>query len=69
MAGAEKKADNQESGSIDYDSYVDCRGPKVTTPRERVLFAMSTIRTVCGLLGALAQALSLYMIYWLRYHK
>lgn len=68
MAGPEEKTDNQESGSIDHDSYVDCRGTKVITRRERVLFTMSTIRTVCALLGALAQAISLYLIYWLRIH-
>lgn len=68
MARSEKKTDNQEVGAIDHDSYVDCRGTKVITPRERILFIMSTTRTVCALLGALAQAISLYLIYWLRIH-
>ena len=68
MARAEAEASNKESGGIDHDSGVDCRGTHPITPRERVLFTMSTIRTVCALLGALAQAISLYMIYWLRIH-
>ena len=68
MAGAEAQTNGKESGGVDYDSYVDCRGTKVITPREHKLFMMSTIRTVCALLGALAQAISLYLIYWLRIH-
>lgn len=68
MAGTEAQTNSKENGSYDHDAYVDCSGTKPVTSRERVLFTMSTIRTVCALLGAVAQAISLYMIYWLRYH-
>lgn len=68
MARSETQTNNQENGSYDHDAYVDCTGTKPVTPRERVLFTMSTIRTVCALLGAVAQAISLYLIYWLRIH-
>ena len=59
MERAETQADNQESGVIDHDSYIGMKG------RDRVLFTMSTIRTICALLGALAQAIVLYKVYHL----
>jgi hypothetical protein len=68
MARSEEETNHKEVGSIDHDSYVDCRGSKPLSHRERILFAMSTTRTICALLGAVAQAISLYMIYLLRYH-
>lgn len=62
MAGTETKAVNQENG-IDYDSYVDCRGTEPMSRREKVLFLMSSIRTFCALLGALAQAIVLWKLF------
>jgi len=59
MANTEAQTGNQEVGSIDHDSYIDMTG------REKVLFSMSTIRTICALLGALAQAIVLYKVYHL----
>ena len=59
MERTEAQTDNQEGGVIDYDSYIGMKG------RDRVLFTMSTIRTICALLGALAQAIVLYKIYHL----
>jgi len=68
MAASKKKANREESGSIDHDSGVDCRGTRPVTPRERTLFMMSMIRTICALLGALAQAIVLYKVYHLGGH-
>lgn len=59
MERTETQADNQKSGTIDHDSYIDMTG------REKTLFTMSTIRTICALLGALAQAIVLYKVYHL----
>jgi hypothetical protein len=57
VARTEKKTNKQESGVIDHDSYIDM------THREKVLFTMSLVRTICALLGALAQAIVLYKVY------
>lgn len=59
MATSKTQADSEESRVIDHDSYIGMKG------RDRVLFTMSTIRTICALLGALAQAIVLYKIYHL----
>lgn len=68
MATTKTKTSNQENGAVDYDSYVDLRGKKPLTHREHILFTMSTIRTMCALLGALAQAIVLYKVYHLGGH-
>ena len=67
MATSQTQTAIQEGG-VDYDSGVDCRGTKPVTRREHILFGMSTLRTVCALLGALAQAIVLYKVYHLGGH-
>jgi hypothetical protein len=60
MAGTEEKAIGQES-RIDLDSDIGASG-KTVTRREKILFAMSMIRTLCGLLSGIASAIVLWKI-------
>ena len=60
MAGTETQTSNQEI-RIDLDSDVGATG-KTVTKREKILFAMSLIRTACALLSGLASAIVLYKI-------
>jgi hypothetical protein len=56
VATSEEKTGGEES-DFDSDS-----GFKVVTRREKILFAMSMVRTLCALLSGLASALVLYKI-------
>jgi hypothetical protein len=69
MATAETESSNQEGITRDHESDIGIgKGP--ITPREKVLYTMSKVRTfcaivaaMCGLVGALAQAIVLWRVF------
>jgi hypothetical protein len=69
MATAETESNNQEGITRDHESDIGTgKGP--VTAREKLLFGMSRVRTICaviaaccGLVGALAQAIVLWRVF------
>jgi len=56
MAASEEKTSREKSGSN------DILRAEIVTRREKILFAMSLVRTACALLSGLASAIVLYKI-------
>ena len=65
MAGPEAETGNQEGVDSDHESDIGTGGKGLVTPREKILFTMSLIRTLCGVLSGLASAMVLLKIYHL----
>jgi hypothetical protein len=67
MATSKEEASYQEGRTSDHESDIGS-GDKIITPRERILFAMSMIRTLCGLITGLAGIITLWKVYHLGGH-
>ena len=62
MATTETESNSQENFIAD-ESDIGPAGKGPVSPRERILFSMSTVRTICALIGALAQAIVLWRVF------